>query len=348
MRGDLLNTLVFGVLPIASTRNLCAYETMDHSPLRPKFIRFIFAFFAALLVCSCTHKELCYDHSHTRNIEVVFDWCKCPDAEPKSMSLYLFPEDGGRPVRHEFVNKDGGKIRVVTGRYKAVCLNSDTRNITIQDEHDYRNFCISTKDAYSVSGLGSSGVSVRSLPTARGSEDERWVSLPEEVWSGSHDNIHIVEHGQVITLVPEANVRNYTLEIRNASNLRWINGMSASISSMAGGHQPSCKNSSEELVTIPIETRYDRNTGIVSGGFTSFGHCPYEDAVHQLVIYTVLADDSQWYYTYDVTEQIHDAADPFNIHIVLDGLPLPKPVVNGGGFKPTVGEWKEIEIKITM
>lgn len=30
--------------------------------------------FAALAVASCEHKDLCYDHSHTIDVEVVFDW----------------------------------------------------------------------------------------------------------------------------------------------------------------------------------------------------------------------------------------------------------------------------------
>ena len=65
-------------------------------------------------------------------------------------------------------------------------------------------------------------------------------------------------------------------------------------------------------------------------------------------MYAVLADDSKWYYTYDVTDQIHNAPDPRNVHIVLDGLPLPKPIVNGGGFKPTVKEWQTVDVDIQM
>lgn len=308
----------------------------------------IFAALLAILTTSCRHKELCYDHSHTRDINVVFDWCNAPDAAPKSMSLYLFPEDGSKPLRYEFTDRNGGRIRVVAGRYKAICLNSDTRNVTIHNNHDYELFCISTKDEYAISGMGKTDIGVKSLPKAKGAEEERWVRSPEEMWSGCHENLLIEHHDQTITLTPLPHIRNCYVEIRNAANLQWTNGMSASLSGMAGGHHPSCRKESEELVTIAFETRYDPNGNTVTGGFTTFGHCPEEDGTHKLTVYAILADDSKWYYTYNVTQQIHEAEDPYNIYIFLDDLPLPKPVVNGGGFKPTVGEWKEIEINISM
>ena len=57
--------------------------------------------FAALAVASCEHKDLCYDHSHTIDVEVVFDWRNASEAAPESMSLYLFPTNGGEALRYE-------------------------------------------------------------------------------------------------------------------------------------------------------------------------------------------------------------------------------------------------------
>ena len=88
--------------------------------------------FAALAVASCEHKDLCYDHSHTIDVEVVFDWRNASEAAPESMSLYLFPGDG-EALRYDFTGRDGGTIRVPIGKYEALCLNSDTENIV------YRN-----------------------------------------------------------------------------------------------------------------------------------------------------------------------------------------------------------------
>ena len=92
--------------------------------------------FAALAVASCEHKDLCYDHSHTIDVEVVFDWRNASEAAPESMSLYLFPTNGGEALRYEFTDCGGGTIRVPVGNYGALCLNSDTENVT------YRNTCL--------------------------------------------------------------------------------------------------------------------------------------------------------------------------------------------------------------
>ena len=37
-----------------------------------------------------------------------------------------------------------------------------------------------------------------------------------------------------------------------------------------------------------------------------------------------------------------------NVHILLDGLSLPKPIDNGGGFNPDMDEWDIEEIEISM
>ena len=69
---------------------------------------------------------------------------------------------------------------------------------------------------------------------------------------------------------------------------------------------------------------------------------------HKLVIYAVLKDGSQVYYTYDVTEQMHRAPDPLNIHLHLEGLPLPTPVGGDGGMTPDIDGWNDVKIDIEM
>lgn len=37
---------------------------------------------AVVILASCRHKELCYDHPHGMEVNVVFDWSEAPDATP--------------------------------------------------------------------------------------------------------------------------------------------------------------------------------------------------------------------------------------------------------------------------
>lgn len=150
--------------------------------------------------------------------------------------------------------------------------------------------------------------------------------------------------------MPVLSVCRYTVEIRNAENLKYVSGISGSLSSLAGGLLPGVGYDaiSEECVTIPFDAAVSADKTLVTGSLLAFGHCAATQNAHQLTIYAVLADESKWYYTYDVTDQIHSAPDQRNVHIVLDGLPLPKPIVNGGGFQPSVDEWQSVDVDIEM
>lgn len=334
MRSRSFNSLIYRVLVHISTQTFRA----------PKLILIALI----TLITSCTHKDLCFDHSHVVEVDVNFIWSKARNADPASMSVYLFHAKGGQPLRFEFTDINGGRIRLQVGHYKAICLNSDTRNIKVDDILNFESFYITTKTATALSGLSSFGIFANEIPKAKNTETERVVLSPEMLWSDSVQDIHIYEPDQTITFTPEQKITNYTVEITNVENLKWINGISGTISTMSGGYLPGLYSLAEENVTIPFEALMDREKAEITGAFTSFGHCPTINQTHKLRIYGLLTDNSKWYYEYDVTDQIHNSEDPYNIDIKLDGLPFPKPVANGGGFKPDVGDWNSVEITIKM
>lgn len=297
-----------------------------------------------IMLTSCAHKELCYDHSHVLEVDVVFDWSNAPDASPRSMSLYLFPEEGGRPVRYDLVGHKGGRIRLNSGTYNIICLNSDTENIDVHDDLAYESLRVTTKEADALRGM----YAMASIIKAQKADGERLSDSPENVWSAYAESVLFSASDPSVTLFPEPDVMNCTVEIRNAENLKWIENVYGTLSGMADGFFPQKDVLCEELATIAFDCSYDPENKTVTGGLSSFGHCPSYPNTHVLAIYVTLADGSMWEYTFDVTEQVHESADPYNIKIVLDNLPIPKPVVNGGGFKPTIDEWGNIDININM
>lgn len=323
---------------------------------------------AALILAvttSCEHKELCYDHSHVADVQVVFDWRHAPDADPIAMLLYLFPADGSEPQPYWFSNRSGGTItggtiRVPMGTYHAVCLNTDTENISHRNTERYETFHVTTHTTSLMSsGLSTLGVRSAGAPRAEGTEDERVALSADMLWTDHAEDIVLTlaqtTETQTITFYPQVSVSRYTVEIRNADNLQYTKGVSGSISSLAGVLQPQrgADAITDERVTIPFDGVIGEDDGgektIVTGELRAFGHHPREAGnKHELIVYAVLADGSKWYYTYDVTDQIHAAPDKRNVHILLDGLPLPKPIVNGGGFQPEVGDWESVDIPIEM
>ena len=302
------------------------------------------------VLTSCEHKELCYDHTPSVAVNVIFDWRNASDATPRSMSCYLFPTDGGKVLRYEFTDRNGGMIRVPAGRYDALCLNSDTETINYRNTDREKSFEVTTRTTALLSDLASLGVHSSEAPRAGGTENERVVLSPDMLWSDHVESIELKQTSapQAVTLYPKVSVCKYTVEIRNAENLKYMSGISGSLSSLAGGLFAGKSETTEELVTIPFEITVSADKSTLPGGLLTFGHCPSVQNRHQLTVYAVLADESKWYYTYDVTDQIHSAPDQRNVHIVLDGLPLPKPIVNGGGFQPSVDEWQSVDVDIEM
>ena len=308
--------------------------------------RNILAFLLCLGLSSCVHKELCYDHSHIREIDVVFDWEGVPeDAIPPTMALYLYPKDDSRLQRFEFADPRGGRIRLEGGYYDAVCVNSGVREVEVLNSKEFQEFVISSKSAHQLTGL--SGISTKSLPRAKGTEEERITLPPEIMWARSCVGADLRESGSVLKMAPQKKVRRIFVEINNAENLRWINGVSATLSTMSGGYLPTQERLSEENVTIGFDCTYSIEEKKIVGELTTFGHCPDEINSHLLTLYVILADNSKWYYNFDVTDQLHEGGGD-DIWIVLDRLPIPEPVTESGGLQPQVGEWKEITFDIKM
>lgn len=305
---------------------------------------------AMTFATSCEHKELCYDHSHAVDVQVVFDWRNAPDAAPESMSVYLFPSDGGEVLRYELTDHNGGSIRVPIGHYDALCLNSDTKNVSCRNTSRLETFEVTTPTTTLLTNLASIGVRSDGAPQAEGAENERIALSPDRLWGDYSQGIVLrqMPEKQTITFYPADRVCRYTVEIRNARNLKYVLGVSGSLSSLAGGLYAGKSQLTDECVTIPFDVSISEDQTSLSAELLTFGHCPSTQNMHHLIIYAVLSDESKWYYTYDVTEQIHAASDQRNVHILLDGLPLPDPIASGGGFQPSVDEWHSVEVDIEM
>lgn len=300
---------------------------------------------------ACKHKNLCYDHAHTEDVRVVFDWMYAPSANPETMTLYLFPLGGGDCLRYDFTDITGGIVRVPAGNYEAICINGGTKSISYINRDSKHSFEISTRTTSLLSSLSPLGVSSKSAPRTNG--NERIAFSPDMLWTDTAEGINIAassDKQQTIVLYPKASVSNVTVEIRNAENLKYVNGVSFSLTGLSGGLLPGLGNMAltDEKVTVPFEAVTSIKNSTITGAMRTFGHCPLAVNKHILTVYAVLSNNTKWYYTYDVTDKIHNAADVRNIHILLDGLPLPKPITNGGGFKPEVSEWQVVEIEITM
>lgn len=307
---------------------------------------------SASVLTSCYQKELCYTHPHTKGVNVVFDWRNAPSAHPASMSLYMHPRDDGSPSQYELAGRDGGRIELSPGLYDALCINGDGSRNYFRNTESLETFEVYTREVKSLEGIDEL---IAKLPRAKGAGGEPVVHEPDSVWCDVTQSPFALPSGvdqenadYTLTLYPRPLFRTCTVEIRNVENLQYVQGsLSATLSGLSGGVMASSGTPTDSHVTVPFGLR-PHGTAL-TGSFRTFGYAPKKQVSHKLVVYAVLKDGSRRFFTYDVTDQVRNAPDPFHIRIVLDKLTLPVSISGSGGFKATLSEWKDggtIEVKL--
>ncbi|MDO4164768.1 MAG: DUF5119 domain-containing protein [Bacteroides sp.] len=306
---------------------------------------------ALLCLASCNHKSIDFDYTGNTRLKVNFDWQNAPEAEPVTMSLYLFPDDDDESQRYEFTNKSGGDIQAAYGEYTAICLNSYTEHIEYRNTDSQSTFELTTGTTTLLRSISTLGVRSSSAPRAAGTEDERIAYSPDPSWTDHNESVAVIygDTTRSVTFYPSPCYCIYTVKIVNCENLEYVSATDGSISGMAGGWIPAQEALSSEKVTIPFSTVIGEDYTTLTAEFTTFGHCPdNEEGTHTLMIYAVLADGNKYSYSYDVTEQVHGASDPYHVLIELDGLPLPQPIENGSGMQPEVDGWSQENVYVDM
>lgn len=339
---------------------------------------------SVLLFGSCEHKELCFLHPHTAQLQVEFDWNYAPDAERNNevegMCLWFYPVDEagtqtGEPLRYDLSGMKGGTVEIPMGRYQVLYYNNDYEVVQFRNVGDFWQ-----KECYTREGNLFEpvyGNTANYAPRAEGTEEERVVLTPEMMWGDHAMNVDIRDRGlsywfvrdgeterttierdeHRLTLMPHEQVCYYTYEIRHVENLGGITQMCASLSGMSGAVFCAAEQVRREQVTLPFEASAGDATTI-EGEFHTFGHYDAdtdvaraggdtEETPHKLVLYVWLKDGSKYYYTFDVTDQVDNAPEKRRVHIVIDGLTLPEPITDGD-MEVAVDDWMVVDEDITM
>lgn len=299
---------------------------------------------AVVALAGCNHKELCYHHPHTARVRVVYDWVNAPDADPDGMCVWFYPEDGSTPVRVDFSGTDGGYVELATGRYTAITFNNDTEAVQFGGSGSFDTHYAFTRDGGLLESIA--GAAGKTAPQAA---DERVVITPDRLWGASSAQVDVVDNGGecVITFYPEDLVCHYTCEIRHVTNLGRADRICGSLSSMSGALYLGSQQLHTECVTLPFAAEADADGSTIRGEFFTFGHHEANPQRHKVLIYVWMADGRKLCYgrdvdRFDVTEQIHAAPDRRRVHIIIDGLDLPEPIDDSGGFNVDVDDWTQV------
>lgn len=337
-------------------------------------IHYIICMLAVVILSACEHKELCEIHPHVKTVRVVFDWQDAPDANPEGMCVFFYPVSGGSPYRADFRGREGGEIQLQDGEYRVLCYNNDTeavlyRNTDIFDRHE--GYTREGNLFESIYGNAS-----QHTPRTQGTEEQPVVISPDMMWGCTASDVVISDKGieylslslaasrageynitrsaeQVITLYPHEQVCTYTYEVRNIKYLKHVTQVCGSISGMSGNLFFASEELGAKSVTIPFAAASD-GVSSITGEFYTFGHHEENADPHHMTFYIWMDDGAKYAYGIDagdkfnVTEQIHTAENKRHVHIIIEGLDLPQPIENGGGFDVSVDDWDIVEEDIIL
>ena len=325
---------------------------MKHSSqsLRQLLARATLMLLTMTLLTGCEYKDLCYDHDHSDKVYVTFDWRKAPHHTATSMTVLFYNIDNPsqQPIRYDYP-LSGGTATLQPGRWRAVTYNNNTEAIRHRGQQWW-----TTPEAYTRQSSIEEGTQFTRgvMPQANGTEQEQVILEPDPIWGCVSEEFTLVADGDGYNLVfyPEYRYTTLKVKITDVPNLKYTNGVGGSISGVAASRFISTGEMGQQTVTEAFPVRKtDEETLEMSVNI--FGHCPESPwNTHLLTIYAILADGSKWYYTIDVTDKIHQAVeqDDGTMEIEVSGLPIPKPIVNGSGFRPTIDTWQGVEIEIGM
>ncbi|MDE7346596.1 MAG: DUF5119 domain-containing protein [Muribaculaceae bacterium] len=305
-------------------------------------------FGASLLMAEgCTHRDLNDDAPTTiaDNVEVIFDWSKSPAKEAQTMILYLY-SDEHEMMDYRFNNPDGGLIRTYGGLHTAVChSNDDPYGHHLRNHHSHDDIEIYTDETAVLVGQN---ISTRSIPRAKGTEEEPLRNTPSMIYGTQDRDIFLKVSAlpQRIELSPEELICRYSVEFADVENLKSADlRIDATISSLAGGFYPGKMTPTSEAVSHTFTLTADLERGSLNSEFYTFG-LPYgEEMPHKLCLYIALKNRTGSFYTFDVSDQVNKAPDPRNVSIKIYGLKLPEipddplPPQGEGGVSIEVDSW---------
>lgn len=321
-----------------------------------------------MTMTSCEYKDLYYGEVNpVAKMNISFDWHNLSDACVQGMTVLFYntSEFSAEPIRYDFSGMEGGTARLTPGTYRVMAYNYDTETILYRSSGTYE-----TLEAYTrVSSIEEGTQLTRSgMPRAAGTEDQPVILEPDILYGvASNEVVAVADDSASIKLKPERRYKTIKITIGNVPNLKYTGSFGGAISGLAASMMMASGHPTEQCVTQAFPVAAVDSTTLQMQ-FRTFGHCPhgiegtYNE--HKLTIYAILADNTKWYYTVNISDKIHEAekkqaeehkddpdydGDKEDITITLDeGLPVPKPIVNGSGFQPTVDGWQGEEINVDM
>lgn len=276
---------------------------------------------------------------------VRFDWSDAPDARPEGMGILLYPTSGHSFWRYD-INRAGGRIGISDGNFDIVTFNNDTEHVLFEDNDTYSGICATTREANITDAMSLTYYGIQP-PRTRDAE-QPVMAQPDMMWSAVKP-ARIIAAPDTVRLQPRRITAAYTLTVDKVENPESAAQMCMAVSGLSVAKVLADEGNVDYPVTVPAELSRDGDT--FRGRLLSFGDCKTTDS-NTLFLYFWLRDGSKCMFQYDISSQVRNAPDPWNVSIRLSGLSLPEtpPPGSGGesaGMDVDVDDWEIIDIELS-
>ena len=268
--------------------------------------------------------------------------------DPGLMRVAFFDAETGEYLSHDFVSSKGGYIFAPYGNVDMVVYNIEAGETRVRNYYVWRDVEAYTNE---ISEQQRSPFTryLQSRVETRPSYDNIRLT-PGHLFVARERNIHIPQHITEDVFISKTTARtiveSWTVEINGITGMEWVGSAAMILSGQVGSNFLATNTRAADPVAIYFDViSAQRRSSFIASHFETFGREKTSGDVALLSILFTDVAGHPYMYNFDVSDQMEN--NPRQ-HIVINGdIDIPKPEV-GGGFAPTVDDWKEFEYDVDI
>ncbi len=292
----------------------------------------------AIILISCEHKDLCYDHPHYNEVNIIIHWDKNEEYIPKQgMRTHLDLIEGDYRIGVTDMPSHGTKMDILPqNSYQALCYDyMGGGSNYFKNEENFEQAEVYTNE-------------VSRASYSKLYPNEKLIRQPENFFMDHVARFDVVRPPRINELhfYPTNRVEHYTFEIRNVRGIEHITSFAGACSGISRSYYLSKESISDDPYTVLLyEVIPIKDTNTIEGEFLIFGHCKDTQIPHHFTMEVAFVPDGYRYKTWDVTDQMHNGSH----HLIMEwDIDIPIPPGTGTGMDVEVVPWDEVWIPIEM
>lgn len=283
-----------------------------------------------VLMSSC-RKDLCYDYSTKKTVEINVTWPKSITV-PEGVTAVFYPVDGSTPYTYN-IPALGGSVVVPLGAYTVVIFNNDTEYVMQRNTEN-----VSTIESYT-GILQKSGVS-------KGFPEQDVVNMPDMFYSYVAANYQVKSDVDLLPINATPQSRVIVFKVRvHVTGLKNVSSAGGLISGISGSYFPGTDIFSGTSSAVAFDFGKE-NSEYIQATVRVFGLSRITPQENKFRLALKLINNEVKYYYFDITDQMinlkNDVVVNIQNTIVVDDVNSG----SGSGFNADVNDWSNSDVPL--